>query len=192
MKIQELKLTDLKLYENNPRKNDKAVEYVANSIKEFGFKNPIIIDKNNVIVCGHTRYLAAKKLNLKTVPCISANELTDKQIKAFRIADNKTQERSTWDNDLLKDELFDLKELGVDLEELGFLDFELDGIFGNNIENFISDLEENDFSDNNALNEFFSMTFVFPKDKEEQIKNYINKNGKDAITNKIIKWIEGD
>lgn len=77
IKIQQIKLKDLKLYENNPRKNGKAVDYVANSIKEFGFKNPIIIDKNNVIVAGHTRYKASKKLKLKEVPCIVADDLTD-------------------------------------------------------------------------------------------------------------------
>ena len=126
---------ELVMYENNPRNNDEAVKYIANSIKEFGFLVPLVIDKNNVIVAGHTRYKASKELNLDKVPCIIADDLTDKQIKAFRIADNKTQERSTWDNDLLKDELFDLKELGVDLEELGFLDFELDSIFDVGSEN---------------------------------------------------------
>lgn len=92
-------------YENNPRNNDKAVEAVARSIKEFGFKVPIIIDKNNVIVAGHTRLKAAKKLGLKDVPVIVADDLTEDQIKAFRLADNKVSEIATWNDELLLEEL---------------------------------------------------------------------------------------
>lgn len=92
MDVIEKKLGEIKPYENNPRKNDDAVDAVAASIKEFGFKVPIVIDSNGVIVAGHTRYKAAKKLKLKTVPCIEANDLTDDQIKAFRLADNKVSE----------------------------------------------------------------------------------------------------
>ncbi len=82
-------IEDIKPYEKNPRKNDDAVEYVANSIKEFGSKVPIVIDKQNVIVAGHTRYKASKQLGLKEVPCIVADDLTDEQIKAYRLADQK-------------------------------------------------------------------------------------------------------
>ena len=92
MKIKNLPITELKPYENNPRINDAAVPAVAESIKQFGFKQPIVIDKNNVIVCGHTRYKAAIKLGLKTVPCVIADDLTDEQIKAYRLADNKVSE----------------------------------------------------------------------------------------------------
>lgn len=190
IKIEEVNLDDLKVYGNNPRINDNAIKYVTNSIKKFGFLVPIVIDKNNVIVCGHTRYLASKELNLKNVPCIRAESLTDKQVKAFRIADNKIHEKSNWDNDLLKEELTELQDFGFDLEDLGFLNFELDYILSDNTENFINDLEENDFKDNNLLNEFFSMTFVFPKNKEELIKDYVSKNGKEIIVNKIISWAE--
>lgn len=190
IKIEEVNLDDLKVYGNNPRINDNAIKYVTNSIKKFGFLVPIVIDKNNVIVCGHTRYLASKELNLKNVPCIRAESLTDKQVKAFRIADNKIHEKSSWDNDLLKEELTELQDFGFDLEDLGFLNFELDYILSDNTENFINDLEENDFKDNNLLNEFFSMTFVFPKNKEELIKDYVSKNGKEIVVNKIISWAE--
>lgn len=190
IKIEEVNLDDLKVYGNNPRINDNAIKYVTNSIKKFGFLVPIVIDKNNVIVCGHTRYLASKELNLKNVPCIRAESLTDKQVKAFRIADNKIHEKSNWDNDLLKEELTELQDFGFDLEDLGFLNFELDYILSDNTENFINDLEENDFKDNNLLNEFFSMTFVFPKNKEELIKDYVSKNGKEIVVNKIISWAE--
>ena len=99
---------DLIPYVKNPRKNSKAVKYVANSIKEFGFKVPIVIDSNNVVVCGHTRLMACKKLNIDSVPCIIADDLTDEQIKAFRLADNKVSEKAEWDFDLLNEEIDDI------------------------------------------------------------------------------------
>ena len=114
MQIVYKKVNELIPYENNPRINDEAVEYVKNSIKEFGFKVPIVIDKNDVIVAGHTRYKASKQLNLKEVPCIIADDLNEEQIKAFRLADNKTNEYATWDIDLLSDELNDLS---MDMEQ---------------------------------------------------------------------------
>lgn len=86
MQIFEKPLSEIKPYKNNPRKNDEAVPLVANSIKEFGFKVPIVLDAKGVIVCGHTRYAAAVSLGLKTVPCVVADDLTPKQIKAFRLA----------------------------------------------------------------------------------------------------------
>lgn len=98
-------IDELKPYENNPRLNDDAVKYVANSIKEFGFRNPIILDKNNVIICGHTRLLASKELKLKEVPCIIADDLTDEQVKALRLADNKVSEKSMWNYSKLDEEL---------------------------------------------------------------------------------------
>ena len=105
MDILNLGLEEIKPYEKNPRNNDNAVDAVAASISEFGFKVPIIIDKDNIIVAGHTRYKAAKKLGLKTVPCIKADDLTDEQVKAFRLADNKVAEQAEWDFDLLNEEL---------------------------------------------------------------------------------------
>ena len=103
-------------------KNDQSVDKVVNSIKEFGFKVPIVIDKNNVIVCGHTRYKAAKKLGLKAVPCVVADDLTEEQIKAYRLADNKVSELAEWDIDLLGEELdgifdIDMSDFGFDLSE---------------------------------------------------------------------------
>ena len=119
VQVIQMKLTDLIPYENNPRINDDAIDVVANSIKEFGFKNPIIIDKDNVIVCGHTRRLAAIKLGLTEIPCIRADDLTEDQIKAFRVADNKTSELSTWDLDKLKIELGDIE---LNMADFGFED----------------------------------------------------------------------
>ena len=122
MNIIEKNLKDIKPYEKNPRKNDNAVKYVANSIKKFGFKSPIVIDKNNVIVAGHTRYKASKKLGLDKVPCIIADDLTDEQIKAYRLVDNKVSELAEWDIDLLGEELdgifdIDMSDFGFDLSE---------------------------------------------------------------------------
>lgn len=105
MNVIEIELTKVKPYEKNPRKNDNAVDSVAESIKQFGFQQPIVVDKNNVIVVGHTRYKAAQKLGLKTVPCVRADDLTKEQVKAYRIADNKLNELATWDFELLGQEL---------------------------------------------------------------------------------------
>lgn len=118
MIIIEKKLDEVKPYDKNPRYNDEAVGPVANSIKEFGFKVPIVIDKDGVIVAGHTRYKAAKKLKLETVPCVVAEDLTDEQIKAFRLADNKVGEIATWDEGLLTEELESI--LDIDMSDFGF------------------------------------------------------------------------
>lgn len=112
------KLTELKPYEKNPRFNDEAVAPVASSIKEFGFKVPIIIDNEGVIVAGHTRYKAARKLKLEEVPCIIADDLSEEQIKAFRLADNKVGEIATWDDGLLTQELDEI--LNLDMSDFGF------------------------------------------------------------------------
>lgn len=118
MQIIEVPVKSLKPYGKNPRKNDKAVEYVANSIRQFGFKVPIVIDSQYEIVCGHTRWKAAKVIGLETVPCIMADDLNEDQIRAFRLADNKTAEMADWDYDLLELE-FDL----IDPEEFDLSDF---------------------------------------------------------------------
>lgn len=108
MRIIEKKTGELHPYERNPRNNDGAVDAVAASIREFGFKVPVVIDTDDVIVAGHTRVKAAKKLGLKTVPCIVADDLAPEQVKAFRLADNRVSELADWDFDLLKLELDDL------------------------------------------------------------------------------------
>lgn len=118
MEIIYKKVGDLIPYEKNPRKNDKAVKYVAKSIEEFGFKQPIIIDRDNVVVCGHTRLMATKHLGIEEVPCIVADDLTDEQIKAFRLADNKVAEKAEWDFDLLNEEIDDI--FSLDMEDFGF------------------------------------------------------------------------
>ena len=120
MNIEWKTLEEIRPYEKNPRKNDEAVQYVAKSIKEFGWKQPIVIDKDGVIIAGHTRYKAAKELGLEKVPVITADDLTEEQVKAYRLADNKTGEFAQWDMDLLNQELNDILEL--DMDEFGFLD----------------------------------------------------------------------
>lgn len=136
MKIIYKKVADIIPYENNPRHNDNAVDYVANSIKQFGFKNPIIIDKDNVIVAGHTRLKASEKLGLEEVPCIMADDLTEDQIKAFRIADNKVAEFSTWDIDKLN---LELEDINIDMTEFGLLPLE-----DVNLEDFFEEHEKED------------------------------------------------
>lgn len=133
MEIESIKIGDLIPYENNPRRNDDAVEGVKESIKQFGFKIPIVIDKNNVIVCGHTRYKASKELGLKKIPCIRADDLSDDQIKAFRIVDNKVSEVAEWDEEKLHLEIedidLDLSIFGLELETLEPIDLS-EGYYG--------------------------------------------------------------
>lgn len=120
-KIVLLPLAEIRPYDKNPRKNEKAVKYVKESIRQFGFKVPIVIDSNRVIVCGHTRLLAAKSLGMAEVPCIMADDLTDDQIKAFRLADNKVGEFAEWDLDLLGDELDAIADASdIDMGDFGF------------------------------------------------------------------------
>lgn len=126
--IEYLNIDQLIPYVNNPRNNKNAVDKVAGSIKEFGFKNPVIIDKDMVIIAGHTRLLAARKLGINEVPVIRVEDLTPEQIKAFRIADNKVGEFAEWDAELLAIELEALKAAGVDVSITGFDLSELDAL----------------------------------------------------------------
>jgi len=121
MKIEIVDINTIKPYENNPRKlKDSAIEKVAKSIKEFGFRQPIVVDKEKIIVVGHTRYRASKKLGLTNVPITIADNLTPEQINAYRIADNRTNEEAEWDIELLKTELKDLQLKDFDLDLTAF------------------------------------------------------------------------
>ena len=124
MNIVEVAIGDLKPYANNPRLNDVAIKYVKESIEKFGFKVPLVIDTHNVIVCGHTRYEAAKQLKMESR--IRADDLSEEQIKAFRLADNKVAEFSEWDDFKLDLELGQLNDLGFDMEPFGFFNEEED------------------------------------------------------------------
>ena len=130
MQIVELKIEDLKPYENNPRINEGAVESLAEIIQKLGFRNPILVNKDHVIIEGHTRLEACKRLGMETIPCIVEDDLTEEQEKALRIADNKVAEIAEWDEEKLKIEMKWLKDAGFDLSLLTFHDDELDAILG--------------------------------------------------------------
>ena len=131
----------IKPYENNPRHNESAIDAVASSIKEFGWKQPLVIDKDNVIVVGHTRWLAAKKLGLNEVPCLIASDLTDEQIAAYRLADNKTNELATWDFEKLKTELESISD--IDMSQFGFEELEAS----------LDDVKDDEFDEKGAISE---------------------------------------
>ena len=168
MQIVEKKIEEIKPYEKDPRKNDGAVDAVANSIEQFGFRVPVVIDKGGVIVCGHTRYKAAKKLGLKAVPCIIADDLSDEQIKAYRLADNKVAELAEWDIDLLGEELdgifdIDMSDFGFDFEdEVGGATSGADQ--GNNqkeYQNTSTEISVDDYADENFQHECPRCKFRF-------------------------------
>lgn len=167
MQIHEISIYDIKAYDNNPRKiSEEAINAVAASIKNFGFKVPVILDKNNVIVAGHTRILAAKKLGIEEIPCIIADDLTPEQIKAFRLADNKVAEMSGWDFEKLDIELegldFDMAEFGFDSQDFNFID---------------------------EISEHFSMTFTIDKIYQDKFDDYIKKHGKQNLQEFLIDMV---
>ena len=130
MDIQWFLIDDLRPYERNPRKNAKAVDKVADSLKTYGWQQVIVVDKDHIIIAGHTRWLAAKKLKMEKVPVFIAHHLTPEQVKAYRIADNRLSEEAEWDSDLLCQELESLKELDVDLSLTAFSEIELTKLLG--------------------------------------------------------------
>ena len=132
MKIDQYSVRDIIPYARNPRNNDDAIDKVAASIKEFGFRQPIVVDTGNVIIVGHTRFEAAKRLSLAQVPVHVADNLSDAQIKAYRLADNRTAQYSEWDDELLAIELGDLQEMDFDLDLTGFAEDELAGLLAKN------------------------------------------------------------
>lgn len=169
-------IEDIHPYEKNPRRNEDAIDYVAKSIEQYGFKVPIVIDNKNTIVAGHTRYKAAKKLGINSIPCIVADDLSDEQIKAYRIADNKVSDFSIWDNALLIEELDSLTE---DL----FTGFDESEIFDKT--NF-EDMEVMDESNSDVLQEneqgvMYEITFKSQdQSKIQAIKQYWEENLSDG------------
>lgn len=125
LKIVYLPVEKIKPYKDNPRDNSKAIKKVAASIQENGFRQPLVLDKNKVIITGHTRFEAAKTLGMEKLPCIIADDMSKEKVKAYRIADNKVAEYSTWNDSLLASEMEALKELGYDLEDTGFSEIEI-------------------------------------------------------------------
>jgi len=167
MKIIYKNIEDIIPYENNPRHNENAVDYVANSIKEFGFKVPIIIDKENVVVTGHTRLKASEKLGIKKVPVIMASDLTEEQIKAFRIADNKVAQFSSWDMEKLE---LELEDINIDMCEFGFEDLNM----------VIEDNEQIDETTDTHFNykeQFGVIVMCKNEEEQEQIYNRLTEEG---------------
>ena len=181
MRIVMKKLSEIKPYSKNPRHNDKAVDAVAESICEFGFKVPVLIDGNGTIVCGHTRYKAAEKLNLNAVPCIIADDLTDEQIRAFRLADNKTAEIAEWDFDLLSEELEDIND--INMNNFGFTENEELKLF---------DFMENDRFIESSEKETFQVTFEFDIKYKPQFDLYMKKSGKSKLLHIIENEVIGN
>ena len=165
----------IKPYEKNPRKNDAAVDAVANSITEFGFQNPIIVDKDMTIIAGHTRWKAAKKLGMKEVPVIIASDLTEGQARAFRLVDNRTNELADWDWEMLIDEIdnieLDLSEMGFTLTEDGDIDFEnLEKLAGEKDENYEAFVDK--FKPKHTTDDCFTPPAVYEAVKSWVIKHY--------------------
>lgn len=197
MNIKEIKISELHAYTNNAKTHDeKQIGMIAESIKQFGFRQPLVIDKNNEIVVGHGRYFAAKKLGLLTVPCEYADDLTDDQIKAYRLADNKLNE-SPWDFDLVDAELASISD-----------EFDLDmSAFGFNINDEFADIKADDFGEDFELrdteSDYHQKSFIFSTEqlaiieqamesvKDELAETYgnTNKSGNELFT-VVVQWAE--
>ena len=182
--IKTIKVSDVKEYDNNPRLNDEAVEVVAASIKEFGFKVPIIIDKNNVIVAGHTRVKACKRLGILEIPAIIADDLTEEQINAFRLADNKTHEFATWDEAKLIAELENIK---MDMFQFGFEDLES----ALEVDVFDDDFDEDEFYSENPYAKRGDI-FILGKHKVMCGDSTIDTDVKQLLGSEIIDMVFTD
>ena len=150
MNVKEISISKITPYNRNPRDNDKAVEAVANSIEEFGFQQPIVVDKDMVIIVGHTRYKAAQELGLQTVPVVIASNLNEEQVKAYRLADNRTNELATWNEAMLIEEIGQIED--IDMTLFGFGDIDIDG--GESLDEVTEDdFEEEDVEDTHDVKE---------------------------------------
>ena len=184
MQVSERLVQEIIPYENNPRNNDEAVDKVAESIREFGFQQPIVIDKDGVVIVGHTRLKAAKKLGLETVPVVVAEDLTEEQAKAYRLADNKTNEMAGWNFDLLNGELFEIDD--IDMAAFGFnmeafADQLVDGSdFFDREDHHDTDREK----DNEEYNEFL--------DKFEAKKTTDDCYTPELVYEAVAEWVAGE
>ena len=169
LKIEYVDINSIKPYKKNPRKNEEAIPYVIESIKQFGFKNPVILDKDNVIVAGHTRIESAKRLGITEIPCIYADDLTDEQIRAFRLADNKVGEIAEWDIDLLDTELDDI--LNIDMSDFGF-DLDLEDEF--NEEDLEDERQKEKVNVSIVLNSYNDYETI--KERIENLTDEVNGN----------------
>ena len=169
LNVKMMPIGDVVPYEKNPRLNDQAVDAVASSIREFGFKVPIVVDSKGVVVSGHTRLKAAKTLGLAEVPVVVADDLDDTKIKAFRLADNKVAELADWDESLLIKELEELDDLNFDMGQFDF-EFDLDGAGEGDSDGDGSD-DIGDIPENINVMETFALN-VIVKDEAEQAELY--------------------
>lgn len=167
-KIASLPLNKISPYKKNPRNNENAIEVVAKSLQKFGFRQPIVVDKNFVIIVGHTRYEAAKQLGYKDVPVHVAENLTSAQARAYRIADNKTNEHSSWNFEILASELESLDSQKFDLSVLGFSESELKGLLGQ--------VEGTEFPNLNSggRGELQQITFTLHESQLDRVKSAID------------------
>lgn len=176
LEIKYIPINDIKPYKNNPRLNEDAIPYVMKSIREFGFKNPIILDKNNVIVAGHTRLESAKRLGMKEAPVIYADDLTEEQVKAFRLVDNKVSEKSMWDYTKLDEELDSILDI-----DMSIFDFNITGINWDSIEELNEEVYEEPQKDllmypkcsHIDSKEHFKKVNSYEDNKKIEIKDYL-------------------
>ena len=198
--MQNIELDKIIPYSRNPRKN-QHVDKVAGSIKEFGFQQPIVIDIDNVIIVGHTRYLAAKKLGMTEVPVIVADKLSKNQVKAYRIADNRVSEESQWDNELLNLELLDLQKHEFDLDSLGFENAELNRIFNQDDPLFVSPEQSGMETDTDNVEDFIPsqvrmVQLFLNSESEPKFKEMINalqeRYNTNNLTDTVFKAIENE
>lgn len=174
MEIIMRKVEELVPYENNPRNNEAAIEPVMNSIREFGFRIPVLIDQNDVIIAGHTRLLAAKRLEIEAIPCLYFEDMTPEQAKAFRLVDNKSSEFSTWNFDLLEKELSSLKDLDFNMGDFGF--FEPDNDYIDDFFNEETAEEENVASNEETKDDaVLLIQFDLTDHPKEELVNLLNE-----------------
>ena len=192
LKVEYRNIADLNPYANNPRLNDGAVDAVAASIKEFGFKVPIVVDSDGVIVTGHTRVKAAKKLGIDTVPVIVADDLTPEQVKAFRLADNKTGELAQWDLDKL-----DIELDGIDEIDMGDFGFDMDLEVEDDVEDDVEPIDDEGIGGTLPLEHKMKIdsTVIVLTDEEytlirSKLDEYLDENG---VSFGFVRWlINGD
>lgn len=202
MKVEQIKIEEILPYDQNPRDNSAAVEKVADSIKEFGWQQPIVVDEEKIILAGHTRHLAALSMGLKEVPVLIAKGLTEPQKKAYRIVDNKTSELAEWDKELLKSEFLALQELDFDLNLTGFDLDEIARMSGEDLMQFDEELDEideslefNDLDGANANHVKMLMLYLDtdtePKFKQMCVKIQ-EKHGIDNLTDAVYMAVSNE
>jgi len=202
MKVEQIKIEEILPYDQNPRDNSATVEKVADSIKEFGWQQPIVVDEEKIILAGHTRHLAALSMGLKEVPVLIAKGLTEAQKKAYRIVDNKTSELAEWDKELLKSEFLALQELDFDLNLTGFDLDEIARMSGEDLMQFDEELDEideslefNDLDGANANHVKMLMLYLDtdtePKFKQMCVKIQ-EKHGIDNLTDAVYMAVSNE